>query len=112
MMKALDYVKRGDRSTTVLDFAKNLVNGSINIGLAEDMADELMSAKAHFEAFYGDESKEYKMTKIVLNLVRTIVRSIRIQNESPNQTLENWASAMPIRIQWIEQLSHIVKPEH
>ena len=108
MMRAIEYVKQGDRSMIVMQQANELVEGTMSIGESIDLLEDLVEAKSYFEDFFGVESKEFELSKTLISIIRMIARSIRNQNESPEQKLRSWVSAMPIRVCCLANLEKLI----
>jgi hypothetical protein len=104
----LKYVSSGDRAGIVISQSRELISGSLTIGQSIELIEELIEAKRYFNDFYGDTSLEYMTTQCLLNIVRMINRSIKIQKENENQTLSQWINKYPIRIKYLKQLESLM----
>ena len=108
-MQSLKYVTTGDRHSVVMSQASDLIKGVVCIGESINMIDELINAKQYFSDFYGDQSHEYKLSKELLNLLRMINRSVRLQKESETQKIQNWVERFPIRVEYVRRLEGLIQ---
>lgn len=107
-MQSFSYVLNGDKASVVLAQATDLLTGKITIGESVEYIDELIGSKQHFCDFYGEASNEYLIAKELLNIIRMIGRSIRLQKESEKLHINDWVAKYPMRTQYIIKLESLI----
>lgn len=110
-MSSLGYVVKGDKTSIVISQASDLLNGKMQIGDSIDLIDGLVESKQHFLDFLGEGSKEHKLAREFLNLVRMIARSIKLQKESEKLKLNDWVSKFPIRAEYVRKIEELINRE-
>lgn len=105
-MKSVGLIKNGDRVTTLLLQANELIDGKVCIGDAIDLLHDVVLVKRHFYDFYGEASKEYKVATVFINIIRMIKRSMEHQKECYESTLMEWVEKQPLRMTYIARLQH------
>jgi hypothetical protein len=108
-MTNLNYVIQGDRISVITEKAKKLNSGQMSLGDSVNMMDEIIELKSYFSSFYGEASKEFSLAKAILNIVRMMNRSIRIQKEPISQTVAEWVEKYPQRICYIKRVANILQ---
>jgi hypothetical protein len=107
-VSSLGYVIKGDKTAVVISQASDLLSGKMKIGDSVDLIDGLIESKQHFLDFQGEASREYLLAKELLNVLRMISRSIRLQKESEKLTLHDWVNKFPIRAQYVNKIEALV----
>lgn len=103
-MSNLDYVLSLDRYATAKEFAVMLVDGNVSLDEATGYIDEIVEIKKYFADFYGEFSHEFYLVRSMLNILRMIQRSMRIQKEDGQQSVAEWVDNYPTRTHYFRKL--------
>lgn len=108
-MSSLEYVISLDRYSTVKQCAMMLVDGKASLDDATGYIDEIVELKKYFADFYGEFSHEYDLARSMLNILRMIRRSIRVQKEDEGQSVADWVEKYPTRILYFRKLQSAIE---
>ena len=103
-MSNLEYVISNDRYATAKEFALMLVDGNASLDEATGYIDEIVEIKKFFADFYGEFSHEFYLVRSMLNILRMIRRSMRVQKEDGQQSVAEWVDKYPTRIHYFRKL--------
>lgn len=108
-MVSVEIVKEHDRFQVIKQYAEEVIQFSSNLLRLTTLAQEVAHHKEYFSVFYGSNSIEHKLAKVLLNLLLIVERSIDSNQDVSELTIKQWVKQEPLRIHLVEKLRAILE---
>lgn len=108
-MVSVEIVKEHDRFQVIKQHAEEITRLSSKLLSLTTLVEEVAHHKEYFFVFYGSDSIEHKLAKVLLNLLIIVERSIDCNQEMGELTFKQWIKQEPLRIHLVEKIKAILE---
>lgn len=108
-MVSVEIVKEHDRFQVIKQYAEDVVLLSSKLFSLTKLAEEVSHHKEHFYVFYGSDSIEHRLAKVLLNLLLIVERSVSCDQDMRELTIHQWVKQEPLRIHLVDKLKALLE---
>lgn len=107
-MVSVEMVKEHDRFQVIKEYAEEVILLSSKVLSLNVLVQDVAHHKEHFYVFYGSDSIEHRLAKLLLNLLLIVERSIHGNQEVGELTIKQWVKQEPLRIHLVDRIKAIM----
>ena len=107
-MVSVEIVKGHDRLQVVKQYAEEVIQFSSKLLSLTAFAEEVAHHKEYFFVFYGSESTEHRLAKVLLNLLLIVERNIDCNQDIGELTVSQWIKQEPLRKHLVDKIKAIL----